>query len=117
MESAGKEFAWITAGFYTSILLVSFLDPLNFDKISKVKELFSNRTALILAAIGGFGGFAGVGGVAVIIVADLIDIATTVLTNFLTQPPSLLQYFITVCASIIAGQAFYLRFLFYTFFL
>merc|ERR1712137_949831 len=102
VDEAGTDFAWISAGFYTSVLALSFFHPFE----SKRSYCFSNRFTLILAAVGGFGGIAGVGGVCLIIAADLVDIASLLFTQIIYSQ-LFLEYLAFVFVSIIGSYSFF----------
>jgi len=102
VDSAADQFAWISAGFYTSVLALSFFQPFEYKK----SYCFSNRFALMLAAVGGFGGMAGVGGVVFIITADLIDIASTLLYDVI-MTLEFLEYSAFVLVSIFGSYFFF----------
>ena len=102
VDGAGKDFAWISAGFYTSVLALSFFHPFE----GKTNYNFSNRIALMLASIGGFGGFAGVGGVALIIAADLMDITSLFVSNLLFNY-AFQEYCAFVIVSLLGSYSFF----------
>lgn len=73
-DSASSEIGKIMCGFFSSILVLSFLDPLLLRRVIHEDyplpqpKLLGSAAFAILA---GFGGFAGVGGVCVFLFADL----------------------------------------------
>jgi len=106
---ASHYFAWISAGFYTSVLLITFLDPIRTLVAIFYRQTSSDKAGLILAAFGGFGGFAGVGGVLFLIAADFVDIISTLLGKVVFDLNFLL-YIGTVLGSISVTYLFYFGF-------
>lgn len=73
LELGGRACARITAGFFASILSLSYLDPLSCASIYGHQLNSQHSSSIWLLSVFGLGGLGGVGGATFLIASDLLD--------------------------------------------